>query len=64
MRPLDSADASLGVTQRPTVIPTGVTNGVRDGMGKSHRNLIMIHLSNFCQKKASGTWTTRNLPIF
>ena len=38
MRPLDSADASLGVTGQPVVIPTGATNGVRSGMEESRKN--------------------------
>ena len=41
MRPLDSANAPLGVTGPIVVIPTGATNGVRSGMEESLEKIIM-----------------------
>ncbi len=35
LRPLDSAVAALGVTERVVVIPTEATNAVRSGMEDS-----------------------------
>ncbi len=42
MRPLDSADASLGVTGPTAVIPTGATNAVRSGTEESQENIMLL----------------------
>ena len=42
MRPLDSAGAPLGVTQKPAVIPTEATNAVRSGMEESQENIMLL----------------------
>jgi len=44
MRPLDSADAPLGVTQQHAVIPTGATNAVRSGTEESQKIIILFIL--------------------
>ncbi len=41
MRPLDSADAPLGVTRCAVVIPTGATNEVRSGTEESLENVTL-----------------------
>ena len=41
-RPLDSADASLGVTGPTAVIQTGATNAVRSGTEESQENKTLI----------------------
>ncbi len=49
-RPLDSADASLGVTEQLTVLPTGATNEVRSGMEESLENIDLSIQLDFLDK--------------
>ncbi len=46
MRPLDSADASLGVTWCAVVIPTGATNAVRkEGISQTQNHTEPVQLA-------------------